>query len=450
MSMNRNVTRLWIPIVGSLTVYLFPLVGPHALSLFGESLLREIARAGDRESWWLAADLTLALTAQMAVGLVLAWSLRGSRLRLLAWIPVIPMLVVGLNMAYLVAVPSYFLIEPDTRPELASWKEHCLVPHVSLMPIRMTVNQPIAGVREWWTQRPDARYALLSLPDCSVVDASIPVPTVQAGGRVDFMLGFQFSAPGGVAILERLVPNTSERSWWLLTDPSSPLSPIEQPELVQGAPILSDTADAVAWLQRIAGSGPPHRERVIVRALQPSSILDGIDIELTPFGPASYTLLGVDNVAQEAILWRNDQPLVVGFDGQQREAAFTPGPIRAQESTYLRHRDGWVAWDAYRDEGPYQLSWSLAAGSGTRRTNNGRSITSAAVDPSGSLIAMSETTTLNIGNARDLVSVIRTNDGTEVFRVYLPRYARSQVVFFEGGLFAYSDFAGTHVLKIPQ
>jgi len=448
--MSRNITRLWIPLVGSLTVYLFPLVGPHAVWLLGESLLQELTRTGDRESWWLVSDLTVALVAQVAVGLMLAWSLKGSRLRLLTWIPVIPMLMAALNVAYLVAIPSYFLIEPDTAPEVANWEEYCLVPDVSLMSIRTTVNQPSVGVREWWMQRPDARYALLRLPDCVVADAGLPVPTVRPGGRVDFMLGFQFSAPGGAAILERLVPSTSERSWWLLTGPSAPLTPIEQPELTQGAPILSDTADAVAWVQRVAGSGPPVLERVIVRALPPSSSLDSINIELAPFGPASYTLLGVDTIAREAVLWRNDQPLVVGFDGRRRDTSFTPGPIRPQASTYLRHRDGWIAWDAYRDEGPYQLSWSLAAGSGTRRTNNGRSITSAAVDPSGRLIAMSESTTLNIGSARDVVYVVRTSDGAEVFRMYLPRYARSQVVFFEGRFFGYSDLAATHILKIPQ
>jgi hypothetical protein len=355
-----------------------------------------------------------------------------------------------LNAAYLVAIPSYFLIEPDTAAEVTDWQEHCFIPAVSLMPVRTTVNQPVAGAREWWVQRPDARYALLRLPDCVGTDAGFPLPALQPGGQVDFMLGFQFSVQGGAATLDRLVPQTSERSWWLLTTPTAPLTPIEQPALAEGAPILSDTADAVAWMLRVADSPRPIQRRVTVRTLQPSPPPGGLDIELAPFGPASYTLLGIDTVAREATLWRNDQPLVVGFDGQRRDTGFSPGSFRPQASTYLRHRDGWVAWDAYRDTGAYQLSWSLAEGSGTRRTNRGRSITSAAVDPAGRLIAVSETTTLNIGSAPDVVSVVRASDGSEVFRVYLPRYARSHVVFFEGGLFGYSDLAGTHILVIPQ
>jgi hypothetical protein len=438
---------LSIPIVGSFAVYLVPLAGPHAVWLLGESLLQELS-AADRESLWRIADVALALTAQAALGLMLAWSLRGSRLRLLAWIPAIPLLLAGLNMAYLAVIPSHFLIESDTAPEVTNWKEHCFVPAVSLMPIRTPVNQPAKGVREWWVQRPDGRYALLRLPDCAVVDAGLPSPTVQTGGQVDFMLGLQFSAPGGAAVFERLVPRISERTSWLLTAPGTPLAPIEPPDLAEGAPILSDTADAVAWIRRVEGSTPPVLERVTIRALAPSPGPDSVDVELAPFGAASYTLLGVDSVAREAILWRNDQPLVVGFDGERRDIPFTPVSIRPQASTYLRHRGGWIVWDAYRDEGPYWLSWSLAAGSGTSRTNNGRSITSAAVDPEGRLIAMSETTTLSIGSARDTVYVIRTSDGAEVFRVYLPRYARSQVVFFEGDLFGYSDLAGTHVMTI--
>jgi len=450
MRMNRGVTRWWIPLVGSLAVYLVPLVGPHAVWCLGGALLQELTRPADRGSWWLAADLSLALAAQVTVGLLLVWTMRGSRLRRLTWVPAVPMLISGLNVAYLVTIPSYFLIEPDTVPELANWEEHCFVPHLSLMSIRTIADQPEAGVRAWWMQRPDGDYALLRLPDCVVADAVVPIPTMQPGGRVDFMLGFQFSAPDGAALLERLVPSTSERTWWLLTVPSASLTAVAQPDLVEGAPILSNAADAVAWVQRVAGSPPPVLERIVIHAAGPVSNLARLEIELAPFGAASYTLLGVDTAAREVMLWRNDHPLVIGFDGQKRESPFTPGSIRPQASTYLRHPGGWVTWDAYRDSGPYQLSWSLATGAGTHRTHNGRSISSAAVDPSGRFIAMSESTTLSIGDARDVVYVIRTSDGADVFRTYLPRYARSQVVFFEGGLFGYSDLTGTHVLKISQ
>ena len=448
--MSRGVTPWSIALVGSLAVYLIPLIGPHAIWLLGESLLQELTRVGEREPLWLVADLALALAAQAAVGLTLVWSFRGSRLRLLTWIAAVPILVAAVNTVYLIAIPSYFLIEPDTAPEVTGWEEHCLVPNVSLMPVRTSVNQPASGVGEWWVQRPDARYALLRLPDCAVVDADLPLPSVQPGGQVDFMLGFQFSALGGAATIEWLVPRTSERSWWLLSGPAAQLIPIDQPDLVEAAPILSDAADALAWVQRVAGSPRPVLERVMIRPLQASPGFDSLDIELAPFGPASYTLLGVDTEDDEAILWRNGEPLVVGFDGQRRPTSLPSDAVRPQASTYLRLGDGWVAWDAYRDEGPYQLSWSLAEGSGTRRTNKGRSITSAAVDPSGRFIAISESITLNIGSARDAVYVFRTSDSTEVFRTYLPRYARSQVVFFAGGLFGYSDLIGTRILVIPQ
>jgi hypothetical protein len=162
-----------------------------------------------------------------------------------------------------------------------------------------------------------------------------------------------------------------------------------------------------------------------------------------------YVLLDVDPETREILLWRDDRPLIVGFDGQARHVSFEPGDIRAQSSTYIRIGDGWAAWDAYREDGPYQIGWSLGGKSGRHRTNTGRSVTSAAVDPTGSYIAISETTTLSIGNAKDVVYVLRTDDGAAAFRRYLPRYSRSQVVFFDGGFLGYSDLEGTHILKIP-
>lgn len=447
MTERDRTSQLWVAVVGSFAVYLIPMIGPHGVWLFGESLLQ--MPSGGRDPQWLAANAFLALATQVVVALGLTWSLRGSRLRLLVWLAAIPVLVGVINAAHLVAIPSHFLIEPDTQPELRTWKEHCSAPQASLMPVRTTANLSSVAVREWWLQRPDGRYALLSLPECRVTDARLAVPVVQPGGRADFTIGFQFFTSRGAALLERLVPSTAQRSWAFLAGPSSALEPIE---LVapDGAPILSDAADAVAWLEQVRDSGPPMLYHVVVQAIRPSPDLDRIEIDLTPLGPGSYTLIGVDTTGREATLWHIDRPVVVGFDGRRREYSFEPGVLMPQASTFLRHRDGWVAWDAYRNDGPYQLSWSLAAGTGTHAANKGRSITAAALDPSGRLIAISETTTLSIGEARDVVYVIRVEDGAEVFRAYLSRYARSPVVFFDGGFFGYSDLDGTHILRISR
>lgn len=444
MTAERNATRRrWIALAGSFAVYLIPLVGPHAFWLLGEWLFNR--PSSSRNAQWLAADVALALVAQIIVALLLAWSFHGSRVRLLVWVPTIPMLVAAMNAAYLVAIPSYFLIEPDTRPELRSWKERCRIADASLLPVRTTASLPTLPIREWWLGRSDGRYALLTLPDCRLTPAELPVPNVQPGGHAEFILAFQFAGLNGAALLARVVPSTSQRSWQLLASPSSELELIE-PLPVDAAPILSDTADAVAWLERVQGSGPPMLHRLMVRPLRSAPARNPTQVDLSFLGPGSYTLIAVDTTAREAMLWNVDRPVVVGFDGSRREYPFEPGPIAPQASTFLRHRDGWLAWDAYRDDGPYQLSWSLTGGAGRHRTNNGRSITAAAVDPSGRLIAVSESTRLSIGDARDVVYVIRVDDGSEVFRAYLSRYARSPVVFFEGGYFAYSDFDGTHVL----
>jgi len=442
----------WLPIAGSFGVYLTPLVGPHAFWLLGESLVQELTRGPARDPWWTATDVALALAVQAAAWALLAWSLR-SPFRLLAWIAAVPALVAGLNTAYLVAIPSYFLIEADTAPELAGWPEHCVAAHVSLVQVRGPVNQPASGVAQSWVQRPDGRYGLLRLPDCAVVDAGLPIPAISSG-IAEFSFGLQFVTRDGKATLERSVPRTSQSTWWFYNDPSEGMAMLDRPDLAEGAPILSDTADAVAWMQRVAGSGPPVLERALVRPIRPGSTLPDARVELAPFGAAQYTLLGLDTVAREVLLWRNDQPLVVGFGGEAHESVLLPtrlpAHIRPQATTYLRHRTGWVAWDAYREDGPYQIAWSLAAGSGTHRANRGRAITAAAVNPSGTLVAVSETTTLNIGSASDVVYVIRARDGADVFRRYLPRYARSPVVFLEGGRFGYSDLAGTHVLNSGQ
>jgi len=71
-----------IPIVASFAVYLVPLAGPHAVWLLGETLVQELTRPGGRDPRWITADVGLALAAQVALGALVAWSMRA---RMRSW-----------------------------------------------------------------------------------------------------------------------------------------------------------------------------------------------------------------------------------------------------------------------------------------------------------------------------------------------------------------------------
>jgi hypothetical protein len=124
--------------------------------------------------------------------------------------------------------------------------------------------------------------------------------------------------------------------------------------------------------------------------------------------------------------------------------------ISVQPTTFQRTPTGWLAWDAYKDNEPYSITWQLAGDPETYRLPRGRSITSAAVDPAGQYVAVSATTTYSIGAVKDLVLVLRADDHSEVFRKYLPTYSRSQVAFLAPKWFAYDEGGIVRVLQLPQ
>ena len=440
--------REWVALLGSFGVYVVPLIGPHAAWFLGEALVASVR--GDQSLAWMAADVAVALTSQIAAGLALYWSLGGGWARKIIWLGIIP-LTMALNVAYLSVIPAFFLIEADTASEMNTWAEHCFVRAVELRPVRSSAVQTGQGARTWWAARsPDGRDTLLRVPECLTTDAVLPTAGKSPEGYLDFFISLQFASADGVAIVEQIDRRSTKRTWWTLTHPVATLQRLaESSDTFQTPPIISRRGDTVAYVTTVPGSGPPVLSQVLVRKAAPGSVVVETDIDLAPLGPASYVLLDVDAEAREVLLWRDERPLIVSFDGQTRPVSFEPEDIHAQSSTYIRVGDGWVAWDAYREDGPYQIGWSLGGRSGRHRTNAGRSVTSAAVDPTGSYIAISETTTLSIGNARDVVYVLRTKDSADVFRRYLPRYSRSQVVFFDGGFLGYSDLEGTHILKIP-
>ena len=190
----------WRSFAGSFGVYLLPLVGPHGFWFFGAALLREVTAAGGRDPVWIATDVALGLALQTIAALILAWSLRGGRARLVIWPIAIPLLFLGLQYAYLVTIPSRFLIERDVALERQEWAEHCVVRDASLAPIRTPISVPAQSVDNWWIQHADGGYALLRLPGCGLTEARLPQPTKAPDGTVDFMLSFQFGA-GGAAII---------------------------------------------------------------------------------------------------------------------------------------------------------------------------------------------------------------------------------------------------------
>jgi hypothetical protein len=183
-------------------------------------------------------------------------------------------------------------------------------------------------------------------------------------------------------------------------------------------------------------------------------------VSLQPLGRGSFVLLALDMNSEELTLFEHyyatsqNKVFAIGLDGTERWGPLKAEGVEAQSTTFLQAGQGWVAWDAYRESGRYQIAWSLPRGPGKHEVRKGRGITAVAVDPSGTYVAVSVTTSLNVGHIRDSVYVLRASDGAAVFCHYLPTYTRSEVAFLGNSHFAYTDWDGAHsqvrVLQLPK
>src|SRR5262245_30802473 len=99
-----------------------PARGPTCGVVSRESLLKGFG--SNPQIAWMATNVAVAVAAQVLVGGVLYWSLGGGWVRKMTWLGVIP-LTAALNVAYMSAIPSSFLIEADTAAERNPWTEHC-------------------------------------------------------------------------------------------------------------------------------------------------------------------------------------------------------------------------------------------------------------------------------------------------------------------------------------
>src|SRR5262245_34368075 len=117
----------------SFAVYLFPLIGPHSLSFLGELLWRDLAR-GKREGSWIVMDVGFALFLQLMAFAVLFWLLKKpSAVRVALVLLGIPFAGSSVAFAYMVWIPSRFLIEEDTAGEKGDWPVECSARDVALI-----------------------------------------------------------------------------------------------------------------------------------------------------------------------------------------------------------------------------------------------------------------------------------------------------------------------------
>ncbi|MBI1735802.1 MAG: hypothetical protein HYR51_11570 [Candidatus Rokubacteria bacterium] len=357
--------RAWLAGWLSFAVYLLPLVGPHALATLGELLLR-----GDRPPAWRAAEIAVALGLQLAAGAVWYWMLvRPRSLRPLALALVAPVLFATAQWVYLVALPGRFLVESDREDEVRTWSVACTAADRSLA----GVGRPPATVRRnapVFVQDATGRLGRLTL---APGDAG---PTTCAVSPLDLPPATANDAPAwigsrGSALLTSIDRQTGAMSWRWLSGPGAAPLPIVPPAgrgAHDAGPVVSRDGDAIAWLVPLADSAPRRTFAVVVRPLaQPNVARDEIAIPLAPLGAGSFTLLEVDVEARELLLAIDERPFVaMGFDGAIRWGP-TVTPVQPLSNTFRRVGNGWVAWDASKDDDTYSIAWSLPPGSGTHR-----------------------------------------------------------------------------------
>jgi hypothetical protein len=420
-------------------------VGPHAIAPWGAVLVRALGR-GDRSPAWLATDWALALAAQaLLAALVYRLARRPGWLAVVALVLAVPALAVGANVLALAVVPAHFLIERDPTPAHGEWPVACALTDVGLVPGPLAGETALAAAGEAWVLRSsDLRLALLAMPDCRITPLGLTWSNV--GTRVVAV------APGGQALLETAEAGSGRAAYAYVAGPERAgvaVPAVADRSPLDGVPILSRDGAWVAWITR-----EPDPSRQASVRLAPTGGGAARAVPLDALGTAGLVLVEADVAGGELALARNERELVVvGLDGAVRRAPLQPAGLEPLAMTWRRAGPGWVAWDGYRERDAYRIAWETAGGRGQHRIPLGRSPVAVAVAPDGRHVALSTTGAYSIGDVADAVAVLRAADGTEAFRRYLVRYARSGVAFLDSAFFAYTEVeAGKSrlvVLRVP-
>ena len=410
--------KKWMYALGaSFAVYLFPLIGPHTITPIGQLIWRELTRR-EREPLWMAADIGFAVALQLLAFGGLWWLLSNPGIFRVIAIAAGALVGAGVvEYSYLIYIPALFLIEEDTAGETGNWRTECVASEVALIDIAHPPEWP--ETLEFLVQAPDGSYKLMRLPGCELTALAVPQAKVQPGGRVEFVTGVSYFVPGRGVIFSRQETATGAFTWnHFFNDRLTPLPGLH----ASNPPILSRDGNWAAWLEK---------ESVAIERIDGSEA--PLQVLLGDFKLWDYRLRAVDMQKGEFELAGHERRVVFSVDGSIKSADSLP-----------------LVWDTYRDEGPYRVAWNLKGRSATHNVLKGRSINSAAMTPSGDLVAVSVASALNIGEIGDSIYVLRTSDSAEVFRRYLPRYTRTPVYFPTDDLLVYNGDRQVVVLGIQR
>jgi hypothetical protein len=409
-------------LIASFSVYLLPVFTVHVFYLWGWAIGAELlAGKSGREPAWLAADAALALGLQTLAFALFLWIFSGRAWRWLALVAAVPAFEIALSWTYLLAIPSAFLIEAETAPEIGDWPVACRVEDATLLQLRAPAYPDLARAQQAWVGSTTApgSWRLLTGTDCQLEETAHRRP-VERGSLAAV-------AAGGAAIFTAYGGEPPVTRTWHLDPASGAASELTPPE---GAKfwVLSLARDgkAVGWIEsQRRGQNWERRlkTREIATGRERNVVLSGLDRGQ----PEILALDGFEGGVMIALY----PGKVLAFDGDGKTVwgPIDTGEIKHIGQYFRRIGDGWVAWEIYRDKGRMQVLWDLPQGAGRHQVTLGSGITDLVVSPDGALIAVSTTTSLSIGAVRDSLFVLETGDGAEVYRRYFRKYTRTRMAF---------------------